>query len=59
MRQAIAQFLLKSIIVIGVPCLIAAKLHVMPKRVNRIALWGPVLCFVLALVRLALLAFGD
>ncbi len=59
MRQALAQFLFRAILVIGVPCLIAAKLHVLPRRVNKIAMWGLLLCFVLVLIRLTLLAFGD
>jgi hypothetical protein len=58
-RLAIARFLFEALMVIGVPCLIALKLHLLPERVNKIAMWGLVLCFVLMLIRLTLLAFGD
>ena len=59
MRVAIAQVLTKAIIAIGVPCLIAAKLHVLPRRVNKLAMWGLLVCLLLIFVRLSLLAFGD
>lgn len=59
MRLFIAAHLMTMILVIGVPCLIVAKLHILPKRVNTIAAWGLGLCFVLILIRLGLLAFGD
>jgi hypothetical protein len=59
MRLFIAKHLMTVILVIGVPCLIVAKLHILPKQVNRIAVWGLGVCFLLILVRLSLLAFGD
>ena len=59
MRLFIATHLMTVILVIGVPCLIVAKFHILPKQVNRIAVWGLGLCFLLILVRLNLLAYGD
>jgi hypothetical protein len=58
-RLYIANHLMTVILVIGVPCLIVAKLHILPRTVNKIALWGLGVCFLLILLRLSLLAFGD
>jgi len=58
-RALLADYLLRAILVIGVPSLIAVKLHILPRRLNQIAVWGLGLCFLLLLVRLSLLAFGD
>jgi len=59
MRLFIASHIMTVGLVIGVPCLIVVKLHVLPERVNRIAVWGLGICFLLILIRLSLLAFGD
>lgn len=59
MRLFIASHMMMAILLIGVPCLIVVKLHVLPRQVNRIAVWGLGVCFLLMLIRLSLLAFGD
>ncbi len=58
-RQDVIRYLYVTIIGICVPCFIALKIPLLPRRIKFAAIWGLGLCFFLILLRLALLAFGD
>ncbi len=58
-RQVIAEYLFKLGLVIIIPCLVVVKFNFFGERVYKVALFGLVFCFILILLRLTLLAFGD